>query len=232
MMEKKNPERHFNSSATVRDVIIGMSDGLTVPFALAAGLSGAVTHSSIIVIAGLAEIVAGSISMGLGGYLAGKSDADHYYSEERLEYEEIKNTPELEKQEVSSILENDYGLSKEQALPILYTFEKNHTAWVKFMMRNELNLEEPKPGRAHTSGLTIAVSYIIGGVIPLSPYVFYSEPHKALIVSVIATIIALVVFGYIKSKRIGTDPLKGALQTAFIGSVAAGAAYFIARLIS
>ena len=221
-------EPHFKATDTVRDVIIGMSDGLTVPFALAAGLSGAVDHSSIIVIAGMAEIVAGAISMGLGGYLAAQNDADHYYSELAREYREVKEVPEKEKQEVSESLK-EYGLTDTEIDPVLKSFEKNHDMWVKFMMRNELKLEEPHPRRALWSALTIAVSYIVGGAVPLAPYFFIVNPHEALLVSASVTLGALAVFGYAKSRFVGVNPWKGALRTAIIGSIAAAAAYFIAR---
>ncbi len=224
-------EKHFTSTAIVRDIIIGMADGLTVPFALAAGLSGVVSHNSIIMAAVFAEIAAGSISMGLGGYLAAKNEFDHYYNERQREIDEVKNMPEKEKTEVIEIFET-YGLTKEEARPIVDAFEKNPTGWVDFMMRNELNLEEPDKHRAIKSSLTIAISYIIGGIIPLGPYIFISEPYRALFFSSILTLFALLIFGYTKAKIIGLHPIKGALRTASIGSLAAMTAYFIARLIS
>jgi len=231
MAETLPEEKHFKASAVVRDIIIGMSDGLTVPFALAAGLSGAVDNSSIIVVAGLAEIVAGSISMGLGGYLAAQNDADHYYNERAIEYREVRETPERERAEVKEIF-RAYGLGDAEINPILDHFEKNHDAWVDFMMRHELNLDEPNPKRSVHSAGTIAASYIVGGIVPLSPYLFVYSPHEALAISVVVTLCALIAFGYIKSRFVGVNPWKGALRTAIIGSIAAGAAYFLARLIS
>ena len=215
----------------MRDVIIGMSDGLTVPFALAAGLSSAVSTSSIIVIAGLAEIVAGSISMGLGGYLAAQSDADYYASELAREYREVKEVPQNERAEVAEIF-TKYGISNAEVTPILDNFEKNPDMWVDFMMKHELGLEKPHPGRQIVSAGTIALSYIIGGAVPLSPYFFISQPHQAFLVSIGLTLCALVLFGYIKSKFIGVNPWKGAVRTAVVGALAASAAYFLARMIS
>lgn len=226
-----HPENHFTATAVVRDIIIGMSDGLTVPFALAAGLSGVVSHNSIIMAAVFAEIAAGSISMGLGGYLAAKNEYDHYFSEKQREINEVKTMPEKEKSEVIEIFES-YGLTKEEARPIVDAFEKKPDAWVDFMMRNELNLEAPDKNRAAISSVTIAVSYIIGGVIPLGPYIFISEPNSALFFSSIFTIIALIIFGYTKAKIIGINPLKGAVRTASIGGLAATVAYSIAHLIT
>lgn len=230
-MKQQHTEKHFTSSEVVRDIVIGMADGLTVPFALAAGLSGAVDTTNIIVIAGIAEIAAGSIAMGLGGYLAAKSDAEHYYSERKREETEVKEVPEIEKKEVSGILQV-YGLTEEESAPVVKAIARKPKAWIDFMMRFELGLEEPDPKRARNSAMTIAASYIAGGFIPLSPYIFTSLPHTALIISVLITLIALCIFGYVKGKFVGTVPFKNALQTVFTGGLAAGAAFFIARLIS
>ncbi len=223
-------EKHFTSNDTVRDVIIGMADGLTVPFALASGLSGAVDYTSIIVLAGMAEIAAGSIAMGLGGYMAAKNDADHYSNEERREYREIKTVPEKEKQEVAEILKG-YGLADADIHPVLATFEKNPDAWVKFMMRNELGLEKPKPQRAMKSALTIGFSYIVGGFVPLTPYILVHNLHRAFLISIIATATALIIFGYIKAIFTDTNRIKGALQTLLVGGLAATAAYYLAHIL-
>ena len=231
MNKKSNNEKHFKKSEMVRDVIIGMSDGLTVPFALAAGLSGAVGQSSIIVVAGIAEIVAGSISMGLGGYLAAQSDADHYASELAREYREVKEVPHKEREEVAEIFK-EYGVREEELKPILDNFEKNPDMWVDFMMKHELGLDKPHPRRQLVSARTIALSYITGGIVPLLPYILFSEPHIALLFSIIFTLIALVIFGYVKSKYIGVNPWKGALRTSIVGALAAGAAFFIAKVIA
>ncbi len=224
-------ERHFTASEIVRDIVIGMSDGLTVPFALAAGLSGATEASSIVVTAGLAEIAAGSIAMGLGGYLAARSDAEHYASEERREHAEVKEIPEEEKREVREVLGN-YGLSDEELEPIVSALSLKPQAWVDFMMRFELGLEKPDPGRALVSGLTIAGAYIAGGFIPLSPYIFLARAGSGLLISVVVTIIALAVFGFVKGHFTGARPLRSLIQTTMIGGLAAGAAFAIARLIS
>jgi vacuolar iron transporter family protein len=224
-------ERHFTAGETVRDIVIGMSDGLTVPFALAAGLSGAVSSTTIIITAGLAEIAAGSIAMGLGGYLAARSDAEHYASERLREQQEINEKTEAEKAEVMDVF-TSYGLSQEESAPIVEALSKRPDAWIDFMMRFELGLEKPDPKRALTSALTIAASYIVGGLIPLTPYFLFSPASTALLVSVIATLLALVIFGYVKGHFTGTGPVRSALQTALIGGLAAGAAFLIARFIS
>src|SRR6266849_6411363 len=237
MPQTRHTERHFTAGDTVRDIVIGMSDGLTVPFALAAGLTGlASATSGIIVIAGLAEIAAGSIAMGLGGYLAAKSDAEHYAKEREREKREVVEIPEEEKREVAQVFQS-YGLSSDESGPIVDALAKHPKKWVDFMMRFELGLEKPDPKRALVSALTIAGSYIAGGLIPLAPYIATTYIKQANIVtallfSVVLTLIALLVFGFIKGRFTGTRPARSALQTALIGSVAAGAAFLIARAIS
>ena len=225
-------ERHFTASEFVRDMVIGMSDGLTVPFALAAGLAGVPNvPPGIIVTAGLAEIAAGSIAMGLGGYLAARSDAEHYASEKLREEREVETVPEVELEEVG-LLFRAYGLSDQEINPILRAFEANPEAWVDFMMRYELGLEEPNPHRALTSALTIAGAYIGGGLIPLAPYMVLKGSHAAQLGSVVITLSALLIFGYIKGRFTGTRPFRSAWQTALIGSLAAAAAFLIARVFS
>ena len=231
MPQTPHIEHHFTAGETVRDIVIGMSDGLTVPFALAAGLSGAVSSTTIIITAGLAEIAAGSIAMGLGGYLAARSDAEHYASERLREQQEIKEKTDAEKAEVMEVF-TSYGLTEAESAPIVEALSKRPKAWIDFMMRFELGLEEPDPKRALTSALTIAGAYIVGGLIPLSPYFFFTPATKALLISVMATLLALLVFGYIKGRFTGTRPFRSALQTALIGGLAAAAAFLIARLIS
>ena len=231
MPQTPHVERHFTAGETVRDIVIGMSDGLTVPFALAAGLSGAVSSTTIIITAGLAEIAAGSIAIGLGGYLAARSDAEHYDSERIREQQEIKEKAEAEKAEVRDVFVS-YGLTEVESAPIVDALSKRPDAWIDFMMRFELGLEKPEPKRALTSALTIAASYIVGGLIPLSPYFFFSPASTALLISVIATLLALLIFGYIKGRFTGARPFRSALQTALIGGLAAAAAFLIARLIS
>jgi len=226
----KHIEKHFKAPGMLRDIIIGMSDGLTVPFALAAGISGAVANTNLVVTAGFAEIAAGSIAMGLGGYLAGKSDMDHFIAEEQLEWDEVKNKREVEKEEVSIVFK-EYGLSEAQIAPILEHFDKNEQSWVDFMMRFELGLDKPVKGRALKSAATIGISYIVGGIIPLAPYLIFSSPHKALLVSIIATLLALTIFGYVKGTFMG-HPFKSAYQTVLIGGIAAGVAYTIAKFIA
>jgi vacuolar iron transporter family protein len=231
MHQAHHVERHFTASETVRDIVIGMSDGLTVPFALAAGLSGTDIRTALIVTAGLAEVAAGSIAMGLGGYLAARSDAEHYLNEKRREEIEVVDLPDREREEVAVVF-REYGLTEAQIEPILRAFEKNHPAWVDFMMRFELGLEEPNPRRALTSGLTIAGAYIAGGLIPLAPYKFVGDARTGLMISVGVTLIALAVFGYIKGRFTGTRPIRSALHTTLIGGLAASAAFLIARIFS
>jgi vacuolar iron transporter family protein len=224
-------EEHFEQSATVRDVVIGMSDGLTVPFALAAGLSGAVATNQIIVTAGLAEIVAGSIAMGLGGYLAGKTEIEHYDSELKREYREIETHYETERKEVKDIFAG-YGISPASQEIIMNEMEKDHDKWVDFMMRFELGLDRPDINRARQSARNIGLAYIVGGIVPLSAYVFTSTPHSGLLYSSMITVACLLFFGYFKSKVTGQDPIKGSLRITMIGVLAAAAAYLIADLIS
>jgi len=223
-------EKHFTAGETVRDVVIGMSDGLTVPFALAAGLSGAVSTTGIIVTAGLAEIAAGSIAMGLGGYLAARSDAEHYASERRREEAEIVEKTEAEREEVREVFRG-YGVPEDAIAPIVTAMEANPKAWVDFMMRFELGLEEPDPKRALASALTIAFAYMAGGMVPLAPYFFTHEAHRALGVSVVFTLVALLVFGWVKGHFTGAKPLRSALQTTLVGGLAAAAAFTLAKLL-
>ncbi len=231
MPQTPHIEHHFTAGEVVRDVVIGMSDGLTVPFALAAGLSGAVDNSRIVVIAGLAEIAAGSIAMGLGGYLAAKSDAEHYASERQREMQEVQDVPDEEAREVQKVFA-DYGLSREESGPVVQALTRKPKEWVDFMMRFELGLEEPNPKRAVQSAATIAASYIAGGIIPLSPYMALHSVRTALLWSVVVTLIALGVFGYIKGRFTGARAGRSASQTIVIGGLAAGAAFLLAKLIS
>ncbi|HVT05238.1 MAG TPA: VIT1/CCC1 transporter family protein [Thermoanaerobaculia bacterium] len=231
MSQPRHIERHFTSSDSVRDIVIGMSDGLTVPFALAAGLSGAIGTTRLIVTAGLAEIAAGSIAMGLGGYLAARSDAEHYESERAREQVEVREKADTEAEEVTQVLVS-YGLTREESLPVVTALRTRPEAWVDFMMRFELGLERPDPGRALISAVTIAGSYVAGGLIPLAPYFLMSVPGSAFGVSAVITLIALTLFGFIKGRFTGASPFKSALQTALIGGIAAGAAFLIARAVA
>jgi len=224
-------EEHFESPQIVRDFVIGMSDGLTVPFALAAGLSGVVDSTSIVITAGLAEIAAGSIAMGLGGYLAGRTEIEHYESEERREFDEIENKHEIEIKETKEIFA-EYGLSEPLQETIAREMAKNPRKWVDFMMRFELGLERPDKNRAHQSALVIGISYIIGGLIPLSAYFFTDTAFQGLVYSSIITVICLIVFGLVKSKLTGQPLFKGALRVAVVGGAAAAAAFLIAKLIA
>jgi VIT1/CCC1 family predicted Fe2+/Mn2+ transporter len=224
-------ENHFTAGDAVRDIVIGMSDGLTVPFALAAGLTGAISQTHLIVTAGFAEIAAGSIAMGLGGYLAARGDAEHYAHEQLREEQEIISIPEAEAQEVRDIFQS-YGLSTEECATVVMSLRQRPKDWVSFMMRFELGLERPEPSRAWKSALTIALAYIVGGTIPLSAYLLLSDAHNALRLSVVVTLMALAVFGGIKGRFTGAPVLRSALQTSVIGGLAAAAAFGIARWIS
>lgn len=229
--ESGHIEQHFMASDLVRDIVIGMSDGLTVPFALAAGLSGTVTNTGLVVIAGMAEIAAGSIAMGLGGYLAARTDQEHYFSELERERREVIELPDREREEVADIL-NEWDLPESVVQPAVDSISGDPERWVDFMMRYELGLEKPDPKRARNSSFTIGLSYIAGGIIPLSPYIFIRNSANALIVSVILTLIALALFGYVKGRFTGSRPFKSAWQTTLVGGVAAGIAFILAKLIS
>lgn len=222
-------EEHLTGTAALRDIVIGMSDGLTVPFALAAGLSGAVDSTSVIVIAGIAEICAGSIAMGLGGYLAGKTEADHYSSELKREYYEVDNLRHREIEETKEFFAN-LGLSEELQNKATEEVAKDKDKWVEFMMKYELGLEQPDPKRARKSAFNIGASYVVGGLVPLSPYFFIDTPVEALEVSVALTLVCLFVFGFFKSKMTGVNPWLGALSTTAIGAMAAAAAFGVAKL--
>ncbi|MBX7124575.1 MAG: VIT1/CCC1 transporter family protein [Cyclobacteriaceae bacterium] len=230
-MSQTHDEKHFESSEVVRDLVIGMSDGLTVPFALAAGLSGAVDSTTIVITAGLAEIAAGSIAMGLGGYLAGRTEIEHYNSEERREYDEIEHLYDVEIRETKEIFA-EYGVSPELQDKVAAEIAKDHKKWVDFMMKFELGLERPDKHRATKSALVIGISYIVGGLIPLSAYFFTKTTSQGLIYSSIITLLCLVVFGLVKSKLTGQPLLKGALRVTLVGTLAAAAAFLLARWIA
>jgi predicted membrane protein (TIGR00267 family) len=224
-------EVHFESSEAVRDVVIGLSDGLTVPFALAAGLAGAVAATHLVVLAGLAEIAAGSIAMGLGGYLASRGDSEHFRSERLREEREVVERPHDEAEEIFEIF-RAYGVDRASAEPVLRSLQANPKAYVEFMMRFELGLEEPAAGRAWRSALTIAVSYILGGAIPLAPYMLAGDMIAALKLSVLITLLALAFFGGLKGRLLGSPVLRSAAQTVLIGGLAAAAAFGLARLLN
>jgi len=232
MPSAPHTEKHFEASDTVRDVVIGMSDGLTVPFALAAGLTGvAAATSRLVVVAGLAEIAAGSIAMGLGGYLAARTDRDHYESERQREVRECIELPEKETEEVADVFRG-YGMSDEEMAPVVKAICSDQKRWVDFMMRFELGFEEPDPSRARNSAATIAISYIVGGLVPLSSYMLVDNLKTALTFSVAVTLLALFIFGYVKGRLTGIAPLRGGLQTVIIGGLASAAAFTLARWIS
>lgn len=231
MPQTPHVERHFTAGDTVRDIVIGMADGLTVPFALAAGLSGAAIAARVIVTAGLAEVAAGSIAMGLGGYLAARSDAEHYASERRREEREVVEKADAERAEVDSIL-GEYGIPVADRAGVVQALATRPAQWVDFMMRFELGLEKPDPKRALTSALTIAGAYVAGGLIPLSPYIALGSVRTALMISVIVTLLALFIFGGVKGRFTGAPIARSAFQTMLIGGLAATAAFAIAHLIA
>ena len=225
----QHPEEHLQYSDALRDIIIGMSDGLTVPFALAAGLSGAVESTGIIVIAGIAEIAAGSIAMGLGGYLAGKTESDHYENELKREYAEVQTMPEKEEAEVKEFFRS-IGLNEPLQAEAAKQISQDKQKWVDFMMKYELGLEKPDTSRAIKSALNIGGAYIVGGLIPLSPYFFLNDSITALKISAVLTLLCLFIFGYFNSKVTGLPPLQGALRVTLIGAAAAAAAFGVAKI--
>ena len=231
MPQTPHIETHFTSSERIRDIVIGMSDGLTVPFALAAGLSGVVQSTGIVITAGLAEVAAGAIAMGLGGYLAARTDAEHYASEYSREKHETVHVPEVEMEEVADIFRS-YGLPEATVTSVAQAIRSNRRRWIEFMMKFELGLDKPDPARARTSAMTIAASYIVGGLVPLAPYFVLRSMGTALAASVVATVFALLAFGYVKGTFTGKRPFRSAWQTAVVGGLAAAAAFAIAKLIA
>jgi VIT1/CCC1 family predicted Fe2+/Mn2+ transporter len=231
MIAGRKNEPHFIASDALHDIVIGMSDGLTVPFAIAAGLSGAHVAPHVVIIAGLSEIAAGSISMGLGGYLSGRTDLEHYEIERQREVQETKDIPDQEVKEVQTILRDNLGLQDTEAEPVVKALKRDREKWVDFMMRFELELEKPNPRIALRSGVTIGLSYAIAGFIPLGPYFFVSPVSRALYLSAGVTLLALAIFGYVRGRLLGVNAWRSAAQTLLIGGVAAGAAFGLARLI-
>ncbi len=229
-MQTAHIETHLKSSDFITDVVIGMSDGLTVPFALAAGMSSAVSDNDIVTTAGMAEIIAGSIAMGLGGFLAGKTEQEHYTSELKREYDEVDTVPEREKAEIKEIFA-EYGLSKAAQDMLADELAKDKDKWVNFMMKYELGLEKPDANRARKSALNIGLSYVVGGIIPLVPYFLTNTPTEGLKISALITVACLFTFGYFKSKVTGQPLLAGAVKVTLIGTLAAAAAFAVARLI-
>jgi VIT1/CCC1 family predicted Fe2+/Mn2+ transporter len=223
-------ERHFTATETVRDIVIGMSDGLTVPFALAAGLSGAVDSTDLIITAGLAEVAAGAIAMGLGGYLAARTDAEHFAGERTREERETHELPEIEAAEVAQVFRG-YGLPEETVTAVVGAIRSDRKRWVDFMIKFELGMTEPDPSRARNSALTIALSYVAGGLVPLAPYFLLRSVRAALIGSVMVTLLALFVFGFIKGRFTTNRPVRSAWHTVLVGGLAAVAAFTIARMI-
>jgi VIT1/CCC1 family predicted Fe2+/Mn2+ transporter len=226
----RHDERHFRGGAIVRDVVLGMSDGLTVPFALAAGLTGAVASSSLVVTAGVAEIAAGCIAMGLGGFLAAQGEAEHYRGERRREQDEVAGIPEEEEAEMRAIFAR-YGVGAEDVAPLVAALKRRPEQWVDFMMRFELGLEEPDPGRGLRSAATIGLSYAAGGLVPLSPYLVVDDARRAMPVSAALTLLALAAFGAAKGKLLGARPLRSAAESVVVGGLAAAVAWGLARIL-
>ena len=224
-------ELHNKNTNLVRDIIIGMSDGLTVPFALTAGLSGVLDTNHLIIVSGLAEITAGCISMGLGGFLAGQSEAEHYDAELKIEHKEIEDVPFIELKEVEDIF-SELGVDKKLSKQVALQVSRDKNKWADFMMKLELKMEKPAKNQAIKSASTITLSYLTGGLIPLFPYIVFSSSKSGFLVSCIVTILALVVFGFFKSKMTGQPLLKGTLKVATTGIVAAAAAFLLAKAVS
>ena len=231
MMQAADHEHHGAGTQTIRDLVLGMADGLTVPFALAAGVTGAVAASGIVLSAGIAEIVAGAISMGLGGYLAARSESAHYAKEYAREVRETEEIPNEEKAEVAQILFG-YGVREPVLTRVVHDIASDREQWVQFMMRNELGLEKPDERAAPRSAALVGGGYVLGGIFPLAPYVFVANAHEGLWWSIVFTTIALLVFGAVRARVLATPVVLGALQTWVIGGIAAGAAYGLARLVS
>jgi VIT1/CCC1 family predicted Fe2+/Mn2+ transporter len=231
MPQTPHVETHFTSSEKIRDIVIGMADGLTVPFALAAGLSGVVDSTAVVITAGLAEVAAGAIAMGLGGYLAARTDAEHYVAEYARERRETLEVPDLELEEVASIFRS-YGLPETTVTTVAQAIRSDRRRWIEFMMKFELGLDKPDPARARVSAVTIALSYIAGGLVPLAPYVVFRDVGTALVGSVVTTVLALLIFGYVKGTFTVKKPFRSAWQTAVVGGLAAAAAFGIAKLIA
>lgn len=226
-----NKEQHRNNSNLVKDIIIGMSDGLTVPFALTAGLSGVLNTTHLIIVSGLSEIAAGCISMGLGGYLAGQSEIEHYEKELRREYNEVENVPETEMKEVEDIF-IEMGVDKFLSRQVTLQISADKDRWVDLMMKLELKMEKPAQNRAAMSASTIALSYLVGGFIPLFPYIIMRDSKSGFYVSCIVTVFALILFGFYKSKMTEQPLLKGTLKVTATGIIAAAAAYLLAKSVS
>lgn len=224
-------EKHFHGSLALRDIVIGMSDGLTVPFALAAGLSGASLSNSIILTAGLSELIAGAISMGLGGYLAGKSDFEHYESEFRRESHEIETIPLEEKNEIHQILKK-FGISEKTRTSFVEELSSDKSKWLNFMMEFELQLEKPDKKQAYIGAVRIGLSYAMGGIIPLSAYYFTTNSQMGLQISATLTVFALAVFGYFKSRFLDQPKIPGAVRFVLVGSIAASVAFLFAKLLN
>lgn len=180
--------------------------------------------------AGLAEVAAGAIAMGLGGYMAARTDAEHFVSERAREERETEEMPEKEADEVADVLRS-YGLEDDKVETVVTSIRADKKRWVDFMMRFELGLEEPDPKRASRSAFTIALSYIAGGLVPLAPYFFIRSAHTALVGSVVVTLLALMVFGYIKGSFTTAKPFRSAWQTVVVGGLAATAAFIIAKAL-
>lgn len=229
-MSLHHHEHHNKSSESLRDFVIGMADGLTVPFALVAGLAGAVDSTTLIITAGVAEIAAGCIAMGLGGYMAAKTGCEHYSSEYKRELYEIEHMRKVEEKETSDILLG-FGVPEAHVPMVVEGLMKDPDKWAEFMMRFELGLEKPDPSRIVKSPLIIGGAYAAGGIVPLLPYIVMEHVHDALMVSIAVSTLALFAFGAFKGHFTGQKWLKSAIHTTLIGAAAAGAAFMIARMV-
>ncbi|KTW30846.1 hypothetical protein T552_00557 [Pneumocystis carinii B80] len=233
LINKERMEMTSESSRIISDIILGLSDGLTVPFSLAAGLSS-FYNSKIVLTAGMAELISGAVSMGLGGYLAVKSEVEHFEHIRRTQMDLLIHAPENRSQQILNQLES-YGIVNEVCRPLVFCLKQNPIDFVNFVMRFDLCLQKPSLRTAWFSAITIAMSYFLGGLIPLIPYIiFYNDTFLGFKISVILVAIVLFIFGYLKSiYLIGSikKSIYSAFQTLLVGIIAAISAFTIVYLL-
>ena len=223
-------ETHVVQVEPVRDLVVGVAEGLTVPFALTAALAAGAAAPPVILGAGLAATAAGAVASGLGGYLAARREAEHYAAERRREEEETRLYPDRERWEVAAVLHR-YGVRGAVLNQAVEAVASDRRKWVDFMMRFELDLAEPDPNRAARAAVATFAAQLAGGLIPLLPYLVFASPRPALLVSCGITALALLAFGWLKARATGLSPLRGALQSLALGTAAAFLAWLAARLL-